>query len=699
MKIKSLLIGMLACTALVGCTDEGLENGTGQQQQEAATRGDAYISFSFTGNTDSSRATVGDGDGSPDDSGHKNAGTTAENKVEEILLIIAKSTDNEEVDAQNITRNSYANLTAVPTDGTKNGVVATLKVNDIDIKKNESGTYSLVTPYRMDYLGAYKVLVVANPVDQLKKDVAGQNHVDAYKTVCDFVGQARTGENADGNFMMSNKNQEVIVANENHNTPAAAVKATVEVERVISKITYRWKPADSSYPSALKAKPNVHPVTVNVTSAAAKTGKYWYKEAAEDGKGNSYYKYWYDENFNQAKAGETTYWVLLKKTAPEGETEYKPFDDGGKLKTNYVVAIFNNTTEQLEYTGYTGVTTDDTNGTTEEKKTAPLFTEDLAVAKANVNATLVQSLVFEQEIKLADPQTYYVELTDYALVNLSKTVYAVRHIKSNAGNVRQFGVLNDDEYLQDPLTSAKDLWTVGSEITSTWFSQGYKSIVEGIDKAYYNATTENGKASLPTEFNPLPSALEADAVTNITNTQHTGDNYSSIGAHLKYVRENAVKADNQVVGLVTGIVFAGKIYDQAGNPVPVMYKDKNGKFHRTLKALLEDKANAGQYTTLTPNSTDDEAIKADVDVYKDGRCYYYSAQIKHFAGNDNYSAEPMEYAIMRNNIYSLAVTKISDMGDASLTLKPEDPVIDIRAYITLDVAIEPWIVRFNDLEL
>ena len=97
MKIKSLLIGMLACTALVGCTDEGLENGTESGKQSELVRGDAYMSFVINTSTDSSRGavdgvTIGDSHESTDDSKHQLAGSDEENAVNEILLVVAKTT-------------------------------------------------------------------------------------------------------------------------------------------------------------------------------------------------------------------------------------------------------------------------------------------------------------------------------------------------------------------------------------------------------------------------------------------------------------------------------------------------------------------------------------------------------------------------------------------------------------------------------
>ena len=103
---------------------------------------------------------------------------------------------------------------------------------------------------------------------------------------------------------------------------------------------------------------------------------------------------------------------------------------------------------------------------------------------------------------------------------------------------------------------------------------------------------------------------------------------------------------------------------------------------------------------MTENTADADAdLVNNLDVYYDGKCYYYSAQIKHFEDGKDNAAGVMEYAIMRNNIYSLAVTNVKGIGSATLTLTPNAPVVDVSAYVNLEVNILKWIVRFNDLDL
>ena len=59
----------------------------------------------------------------------------------------------------------------------------------------------------------------------------------------------------------------------------------------------------------------------------------------------------------------------------------------------------------------------------------------------------------------------------------------------------------------------------------------------------------------------------------------------------------------------------------------------------------------------------------------------------------------MEFAIMRNNIYSLAVTDINIIGDPWV-----DPVPNIpdehpkRNAVVVEAKIMPWIVRYHDID-
>ena len=151
MKIKSLLIGMLACSALVGCTNEDLS----LEEQQQGEKMQAYISLAVNTATNSSRGSgyVGDTDGSPEHSGHENAGTDAENEVKNILYILAPATGDDGI------------ISKGTTETTKTFQVQTAGIN-------------------------YKALVVINPVQGLLNGITdtmtpleAYNHVLSYEYI------------------------------------------------------------------------------------------------------------------------------------------------------------------------------------------------------------------------------------------------------------------------------------------------------------------------------------------------------------------------------------------------------------------------------------------------------------------------------------------------------------------------------------
>lgn len=65
---------------------------------------------------------------------------------------------------------------------------------------------------------------------------------------------------------------------------------------------------------------------------------------------------------------------------------------------------------------------------------------------------------------------------------------------------------------------------------------------------------------------------------------------------------------------------------------------------------------------------------------------------------------PMEFAVVRNNVYKLAVTGIKQLGHPRVTENDPDPVDPNKpdeegdVYITLAVEVLPWTVRVNNIE-
>ena len=80
-------------------------------------------------------------------------------------------------------------------------------------------------------------------------------------------------------------------------------------------------------------------------------------------------------------------------------------------------------------------------------------------------------------------------------------------------------------------------------------------------------------------------------------------------------------------------------------------------------------------------------------------------EIKHYADDNDDKNESgkgvMEFAIMRNNIYSLAVESVDGFGYASTNLEEaaanDETLSDLSVYLTMKAKILPWIVRFNNI--
>ena len=79
MKIKGLLFGLFACAALAACTNDDIVENNGKGEQEKV-KGNLTLVIAASNN--SSRANAEDGD-------ETDGGTTAESKVNSVLVVLA----------------------------------------------------------------------------------------------------------------------------------------------------------------------------------------------------------------------------------------------------------------------------------------------------------------------------------------------------------------------------------------------------------------------------------------------------------------------------------------------------------------------------------------------------------------------------------------------------------------------------------
>ena len=482
-----------------------------------------------------------------------------------------------------------------------------------------SGVYE--PSFQLNQTGSYNVLVISNPCADIanKAKETSATAAGVYEYVTNYsitagssndasVDVVTKGASARDHFMMANS--EAAMVNITSQDPTQPIIQAIRVERVVSKITFTPNNNDNKYN-----------VKVKVTTIPTVTTDGWLKTTTADKT-----SYIYITKLNKAllDADNAEIWVLLNGGNETGRYQLESTLDN-KYKGNVKQ---NETTTSIE---------------------APVF-----VATDRTGA-----FHYEKGTSTTAEETWTVYLDKYAMVNLSKTVYAVRHKTSDWSTISPFGTLTNSDYLVDPksvdknsVTLTDGLWADGDKTATDYFFNTVGELQTSQD-IYNNAFLKD-----------LPKSSDVEI----------GEIAQSNDAFLTYCLENSVTKDHQQKGVVTGIVFRGEILDNEGTNVGTIYKYAN-QYFRSMDALK----------SVYP------AYKAEnLVTYTDGYCYYY-APIEHFKGNEN----NMQYAIMRNNIYSLKIGTFKEIG--SSTIIPEDggTIDDESAYLKLTTTIAPWIVRFN----
>jgi hypothetical protein len=169
-----------------------------------------------------------------------------------------------------------------------------------------------------------------------------------------------------------------------------------------------------------------------------------------------------------------------------------------------------------------------------------------------------------------------------------------------------------------------------------------------------------------------------------------------------YCLENCALAPAQVNGYSTGVFFkaivepSNNVYrlvngnleliaDKNSYPEVIYYY--NHKFYASVEAL-----NAAAATDPSGTVTSRTFEKNDDGNY---RCYY-TYWIRHL---DNFRPNlmgVMEFGIVRNNLYRMLVTGVTDLGRGGETelppIVPDNPD-EGEAYLKIELNVKPWIVR------
>ena len=182
--------------------------------------------------------------------------------------------------------------------------------------------------------------------------------------------------------------------------------------------------------------------------------------------------------------------------------------------------------------------------------------------------------------------------------------------------------------------------------------------------------------------------VDADADADFRNpftAQVTSEHGVDTYIRWAYTRENINRSDvlNGTNGrelYATGIMFQAQ-YTPAGFTAGGTFYVYPNNNKRTIYTANELRKEHGDVFADLP-----EANWGDVDgceVYDQGRCYYVY-WIRHADDSDINVISPMEYAIVRNNIYQLKINSISGLG----TPEPDSNVKEVE--FDIHVWVKPW---------
>lgn len=695
--IRSLVLGLLVCAGVGACSDDAIK---GEQNEVQANGTPAYLTIAFSTNGNAaSRSTAdegannGDTDGDAEDSGHHNTGTVAENKVNRVLVVACPDGGNVGF-AKLYTNTDIASGVPVDKDQEEG-------YKDFWVYQDKVTTGDTAEPIRLA-VGKYKIMVVVNPVSALLKtgftstsDVSEVR--DLYRKILDeeyapskkdvYDALYLKGAAEETGFMMGNKSEVTVELKEEH-TPENPQTGVVEVERTLSKITYR--------PGGLDE--NNQPTT-----------------------NNKYY----------VKIETTAEAVTVENVKLEGydtpQTLNKATDINGKLV--YVLYLLNGETKEPEFKAVYGAIK---NGN--DKNEIIGYKELRAIGKdeeATDDVYVVEntdkpeaSLTLAKDVTASE--AFIIELKGYALVNLSKTVNYVRHTVYAGENLgKPFGRLNGQNFLWTPYWADKNAimfdeqnkpTDAGAWLPGTWYYNTLEEISAeskqmtidadgtlkvGDDKAIYYKPMS--------DLFPDPDNVNNGNQTVIGNgTQHPekGKDLPDIGNVMGYCLENSTDIAHQTHGLSTGISFVATVSKPNGDPVESLYK-YGGHTYTSLANIQKAYGNLAEgFQDLVKAEADGKAedltkvnlAKYNIVKYESNVCYYFTNEIKHFDNGNNAVLGNMEYAIMRNNIYSLSVAHIDAVGDPFVDPTPGIPNETGKAALKLQVKIMPWVVRYNNFE-
>ncbi len=354
-----------------------------------------------------------------------------------------------------------------------------------------------------------------------------------------------------------------------------------------------------------------------------------------------------------------------------------------------------------------------------------------------------------------------IQLQKMALVNMSKAFYYLRRVSDNglAENVEIGGTETDVNYVVDTDAAEKydnsiidkkeydkyfnfclghvkdNTWAIDVDARRQWYTSNISDVLGNEndnwkDKNYkiWRYVTENTIPGEEIQKNGISTGVIfkgkmiagddandslAAALENASGNSAT-DPILYLYSNNLYVTWKEVRAAAILAG--TTSEFYKAVFGTPNNITPVAEKDgvdavysddTNSPDYLWSKWQIEDKENTEKQSAFKKAAT-----AAKFTIYQSSQeageepgyyCYYFYWN-RHNDNGNNGVMGPMEFGVVRNNVYKLAVTKIERLGHPRISendpdpVDPDDPDEKGDVYLKLSVEVLPWVVRVNNIE-
>ena len=684
MKLKSTLWALAFAVAAVSCSDDLEENGGGTGITAEDGEG-VYLTVNIA--SPSGNTTKAD---NPAEDGASNLqGTDDERKVHDINIYLIKASD----------INDPTSITSEADGVNIAGATGTIKIvghgfsNDISETTHVSDHTANTVLIQIDQdeipetETSYYVFAVANFGKSIAFDELGTLR-DAVKSGTDWVGNAWSGTAKYGEakkFVMSTHQMydsniqepssvSISMKNMDENNPA---NTTVYVERLAARIDLRVAAAFIGDQGKKVDNPiiveGVQPdeekddyvilkgyqvvnrwdgdeyllkrVTKEVTRTSA-TADYPSIPATDPD-----YKYLGDEVWVDGTASAWKYnYVIDPKTADKKANNINAVKSSYE---NHYEASLNNNLNTGTGGAFTAMNSD-----MSSKYVPVIYTKENTLDLDNQVAGLVTAVIFKGTYA---PNAVSRFMTDGGEQNNGVGVYKSEF---NVASDKGFYIVNDHSNSKKSRYICADLKTVGA--------LGF----EGIKTKDYSADLMKALFGTATSWGSVELTNLKDAVAGMKGGKLVAAYQDFLEGKLATLGADASDLTGLAVSTVNWSAF-----------MTAMGSETETKKITDPKDLTD----ATQFATASKSLYDNY----NVAYYKGGECYY-PYWIRH-ENNNHGTTAPMEFCIVRNNVYQLNVTGVNALGYPLPFITDEDtPVESQSVFLTVEIYVKDWVVRSND---